>query len=170
MYKTHLFGRPSVIMYLPVTNKFVFRSEESFIMEWPNVELVGKTSLVTVHGKAHMRLRSFISRGANQPDALRQIALAIQPRMISALESWAERREIISYKEMKKVTFENIGMYFASIKPGPTLDKLNKYFGGLVNGLRSYPLNIPGSKFHHALQVFNQIIFQDLFHGPVTNI
>ncbi|CAH1419018.1 unnamed protein product [Lactuca virosa] len=152
MYKTHLFGRPSVITFLPVTNKLVLRDTESFKYGWAMIELSGKTSLAGVHGKAHLRLRSFVSRSINQPDALRQIALAMQPRMISALQSWTKCRKITFYDEMKKVSFENIGMYFASIEPGATLDRLKKYLAGVVSGFRAYPLNIPGFTFYHALQ------------------
>lgn len=159
MYKTHLFGRPSVIAFLPSTNKFVLRDNENFKYGWAMVELVGKTSLTGVHGKAHLRLRSFVSRSINQPNALRRIGLAVQPRMISALQSWTKCHNITFYDEMKKVTFENIGMYFASIESGPTLDNLNKYFAGMISGLRAYPLNIPGFTFHHALQVLFIIIF-----------
>ncbi|KAI3521741.1 hypothetical protein L1887_11213 [Cichorium endivia] len=152
MYKTHLFGRPSVIAFLPVTNKFLLRDTESFKYGWAMVKLVGKTSLSGVHGKAHLRLRNFVSRSINQPNALRRIAILVQPRMISALESWTECHKITFYDEMKKVNFENIGMYFASIKPGPTLDRLNKYLAGVVSGFRAYPLNIPGFTFYKALQ------------------
>ncbi|XP_076893916.1 ent-kaurenoic acid oxidase 1-like [Bidens hawaiensis] len=152
MYKTHLFGRPSVIVFSPTATRFVFRAEESFVLEWPNVELVGKTSLVAVHGKAHARLRSFVTRSINQPEALRRIASIVQPSMMSALDSWAKRGTITSYKEIKKVTFENIGMFFASFKPGPTLDMLDEYFVGLVSGIRSYPMNIPGFAYYRGLQ------------------
>ncbi|XP_024971412.1 ent-kaurenoic acid oxidase 2-like [Cynara cardunculus var. scolymus] len=152
MYRTHLFGYPSVIVYSPAANKFVFRHEESFILEWPNVELIGKNSLSAVHGKAHTRIRSLVSRSLNQPDALRRITIFVQPRIISALKSWAERRTINSYKEIKKVTLENMGMYFASFEPGPTIDKLDEYFHRLLAGVRSYRLNIPGFAYHHALQ------------------
>ncbi|KAJ0709091.1 putative cytochrome P450 [Helianthus annuus] len=152
MYKTHLFGRPSVIVYSPTVIKFVFRADESFKLEWPNVELVGKHSVVAVHGKIHARLRNFISKSVNQPEALRRIAATVQPRMIAALESWAKRRTITSYKEIKKVTFENIGMFFASLEPGATLDMLGEYFVGLISGVRSYKMNIPGFAYYHGLQ------------------
>lgn len=118
MYRIHLFGKPSVIVFLPTVSKFVFRDDKSFILEWPNVELVEEKSLVSVHRNAHIRLRSFVSRSINQPDALRQITLVVQLQMISALQSWIEHDKIIAYKELKKVTFENIGMNFASFEPG----------------------------------------------------
>ncbi|XP_023728348.1 ent-kaurenoic acid oxidase 1 [Lactuca sativa] len=171
MYKTHLFGRPSVIAFLPSTNKFVLRDNENFKYGWAMVELVGKTSLTGVHGKAHLRLRSFVSRSINQPNALRRIGLAVQPRMISALQSWTKCHNITFYDEMKKVTFENIGMYFASIESGPTLDNLNKYFAGMISGLRAYPLNIPGFTFHHALQCRRKIqaIFKEVLDERRNN-
>lgn len=153
IYKTHLFCRPSIIVFSPTATKFVFRAEESFVLEWPTVEIVGKSSLVAVHGKTHARLRSFVSRSINQPDALREIARIVQPRMISALQSWAKHGTINTYKEVKKVTLENIGMFFASFEPGPTLDMLGEYFIGLVSAARSHPLNIPGFAYHHGLQV-----------------
>ena len=110
MYRTHLFGKPSVIVFLPAVSKFVFRDDKSFILKWPNIELVGETSVVSVHGSAHKRLRSFVSRSINQPDA--------------------------------------------RFEPGPVLDKLDEYFAGMVKGFRASRLNIPGSTFYHALQVF----------------
>ncbi|KAI7746215.1 hypothetical protein M8C21_026155 [Ambrosia artemisiifolia] len=91
-------------------------------------------------------------KSVNQPEALRRIAATVQARMISALESWAKRRVITSYKEIKKVTFENMGMFFASFEPGHTLDMLDEYFVGLVNGVRSYPINLPGFAYYHGLQ------------------
>ncbi|XP_071731622.1 ent-kaurenoic acid oxidase 1-like [Rutidosis leptorrhynchoides] len=158
MYKTHLFGKPSVIMCTPAATKYVFRADESFKLEFPNVEILGNNSILSVHGKAHMRMKSFISRSANQPDALRRIAQAIQPRIISALESWAQRGNINSYNQVKKVTLENIGMYFASIESGATLDRIAGYYATLVKGLRSYPLNVPGTTYYGALQCRKMII------------
>lgn len=154
MYRTYLFGNPSVIAFSPTTNKNVFRDDESYILKWPNVELLGATSMFAVQGDAHLRIRNFVSRSINQPDALRRVALALQPQMITAIKSWAERREIITYKELKKATFETIGMYFVSFKPGPKLDRLEKYCDGLNNGVLAFRFNIPGTAFYHAVQVF----------------
>ncbi|XP_071736335.1 ent-kaurenoic acid oxidase 2-like [Rutidosis leptorrhynchoides] len=161
--RTHLFGKPSVIVFLPTTCKHVFRDDKSFILIWKNIEIVGETSLVAVHGKAHFRIRSFVSRSINKPDALSRIALAVQPRMISALQSWVKKHKVVAYKEVKKVTFQNIGKYFASLEPRRTLDELEECFAGMVKGFRAYKLNIPGTAFHHALQCRKRsmLIFKD---------
>ncbi|KAK2631071.1 hypothetical protein EUGRSUZ_L03454 [Eucalyptus grandis] len=57
---THLFGSPSIMACFPSISKFIFRDEDAFLPEWPNVDLVGRNSVVAVHGKAHARLRSFV--------------------------------------------------------------------------------------------------------------
>ncbi|KAL0285159.1 UNVERIFIED_CONTAM: Ent-kaurenoic acid oxidase 1, partial [Sesamum angustifolium] len=115
----------------------------------------GTTSLVAVQGYSHTRVRSFVMRAINQPDALHKIALRVQPRITVALESWAQKGRIRVYKEAKKVTFANIGKYFASLEPGLVLDTLDELFECLTAGLRFYPLNFPGTAFHRALQMLN---------------
>ncbi|KAJ4721031.1 Cytochrome P450 family ent-kaurenoic acid oxidase [Melia azedarach] len=152
MYRTHLFGSPSIIACFPAINKFVFWSDDVFIHEWPNVDLVGQTSLGAVHGEAHTRLRSFVSNALNRPDALRRITAALQPGMVAALQSWAQKGRVKMYDEAKKVTFENIGKLFVSFEPGPLLDTMDKLFNGLVQGIRAQPSNFPGTAFRRAIQ------------------
>ncbi|CAI9112319.1 OLC1v1012756C1 [Oldenlandia corymbosa var. corymbosa] len=152
LYRTHLFGSPAIIVCSPAANKFVFQSEANFQLEWPAVEIVGKSSLVAVHGESHTRIRSLVVKTTNQPDALRRIAEMVQPRIVHALQTWAKKGRILGYHEAKKVTFENIGNYFVSIEPGTQLDVLDKLFAGMVKGIRSFPINLPGTAYHHAIQ------------------
>lgn len=106
MYRTHLFGKPSIITCLPAINKFVFQSEESFPINWPNVDVVGSSSLVAVQGSSHARLRTYVMNVINKPDALRRIAGLVQPRMVAAMESWALKGRIKAYDESKKVIIQ----------------------------------------------------------------
>ncbi|XP_058762845.1 ent-kaurenoic acid oxidase 1-like [Vicia villosa] len=47
MFRTHLFGAPSIIVYTPNIHKFVLHKEDKLIAEWPTIELMGRTSLLT---------------------------------------------------------------------------------------------------------------------------
>ncbi|KAL7161507.1 hypothetical protein ACSBR2_042050 [Camellia fascicularis] len=125
MYRTHLFKSPAIISCSASANRFVFQSDG---------------------------LEAFVSRAFNQPDALRRIAIMVQPRIISVLESWAHQDTIVAFTQSKKVTFQNIGKFFASFEPGPILDTLDVLFKGMVQGVRAYPLNIPGTAYHHGVQ------------------
>ncbi|XP_012839291.1 PREDICTED: ent-kaurenoic acid oxidase 2-like [Erythranthe guttata] len=152
LYRTHLFGSPAIIACTPSANKFVLQTESSFLLVWPSLEIVGATSLVAVEGASHTRVRNFVVRAINQPDSLRKIALMVQPRVIAALDLWSQKGRVTVFNEAKKVTFENIGKYFASFEPGPVLDTLDELFKGLLDGFRAYPLNFPGTTMHRALQ------------------
>lgn len=103
MYRSHLFGSPCIITCFPAVNKFVLQSLDTFILDWPTVDLMGRSSLVAVHGKPHARLRSYVTNAINQPDALRRVALFVQPRMVAGLQSWALKGRIKAYDETKKV-------------------------------------------------------------------
>lgn len=103
MFRTHLFGAPSIIVYTPAVNKFVLFSDSNFKQEWPTVELMGVTSMVAVHGKAHTRVRKFVTNAINRPDALSRIAALVQPHIVTALRSWAEMGKIKAKVETQKV-------------------------------------------------------------------
>ncbi|XP_065847260.1 ent-kaurenoic acid oxidase 1-like [Euphorbia lathyris] len=152
LYRSYLFGSPSVIACSPTVNKFILQSEETFALQWPNVDLVGTKSLVAVVGKSHTRLRNFVSNAINRPDALTRIAADVQPRLVAALQSWAQSPNFKAQIQVKRLTFENIGKLFASLEPGPLLDEMDKLFQGVMKGFRAQPSNFPGTACHHATQ------------------
>ncbi|KEH17088.1 cytochrome P450 family 90 protein [Medicago truncatula] len=154
MFRTHLFGVPSIIVYTPAVNKFVLFSDDNFKQEWSTVELLGRTSMMAVHGIAHMRVRNFVLNAINRPKSLSRIATFVQARIVTTLQSWAQMGKI-------KLTFDNIGKLFLSKEPGPFLNSLDKLYEGMVPGLRAYPLNIPGFAYHHALKCRRKL--EDIF-------
>jgi len=103
MFRTHLFGAPSIIVYTLAVNKFVLFSDDNFKQEWPSVELLGRTSMVAVHGIAHMRVRNFVLNAINRPECLCRIATFVQPRIVTTLQSWAQMGEIKAKFEIQKV-------------------------------------------------------------------
>lgn len=103
LYRTHLFGSPTIIAFTPSANKFVLQSELSFSSAWSSTELVGTTSLVAVEGASHRRLRGLVVRAINQPDALRRITLMLQPRVVASIKSWSNIGRVAVFKEAKKV-------------------------------------------------------------------
>ncbi|RWR82778.1 cytochrome P450 [Cinnamomum micranthum f. kanehirae] len=158
IYKTHLFGSPSIIACDPPINKFILQSDDLFRIRWPSVDLVGRHSFVAAEGETHSRLKTFVLNAINKPDSLKQITQAVQPRLISSLRSWADKGRIKASDETDKVTFQNICQLFVSLEPGPLLDEINKDIKGVVAGIRAQPFNIPGTANHHALQCRRKLI------------
>ncbi|KAL3716966.1 hypothetical protein ACJRO7_008530 [Eucalyptus globulus] len=144
MYRTHLFRSPSIIACFPSVNNIVFQAEDTFLLEWPNVDIVGKNCLVAVHEKAHARLRSFVLNAINRPDVLRGIA------------------GIAAFGRCPQVSFENIGKLFMSFEPGPHLEKIDRLFHDMVKGIRAQPLNFPETAYHRAVQKVEAIVRVEL--------
>ncbi|KAJ0982829.1 hypothetical protein J5N97_011084 [Dioscorea zingiberensis] len=126
MFRSHLFGSPTIITCAPGSNKFILQNCKDFHIRWPVPELIGLKSVVNVEGKQHERLRSFIINAVNQPNSLQKIAAAVQPPIVAALHSWAEKGIINALQETKKVTFENICKMFVSMDPQPLTESIDK--------------------------------------------
>jgi len=75
VYRTHLFGSPTVLVCSPGANKFVLKSSQdgTFGIRWPAPELVGLSCVVNVEGSQHARLRGFILAAINRPGSLQAI-------------------------------------------------------------------------------------------------
>ncbi|KAM1041424.1 hypothetical protein ACFX13_031350 [Malus domestica] len=140
MYRTHLFGSPSIITCFPAVNKFVLQSSDIFTLVWPSnmIFLV----MFAVHGKSHERLKSYITKVINQPDALRGIALLVQPQMIASLESWAQKGRINAYDEVKKLRYQAY-INFASKEKGKEIK--NPKVLQIAQGLGKFGKKIRGT-------------------------
>jgi ent-kaurenoic acid hydroxylase len=105
MYRTHLFGSPTVVVCAPAANKFVFQAGgDTFGVRWPVPELVGLKAIGVVEGGHHTRLRGVIVGAINRPSSLRTIAAVVQPSIVAAFNSWAGMGTIVASDEAKKVS------------------------------------------------------------------
>ncbi|CDP21942.1 unnamed protein product, partial [Coffea canephora] len=136
--QTHLFGSSSIIACSPSANKSILQSDQVFAMGWPGTKITGNKFLIALEGSSHARIRGLVVKALNQPDALRRIAIMVQPGIVTALQQWSKEGRVVVFNKAKKVTFENIGKYFCGLEPGPHLDTLDHLFAGTA--------------YHHALQ------------------
>ena len=72
-------------------------------MGWPATQIIGNNSLLFLQGSSHARIRGLVVKIINQPDALRKIAIMVQPRIVAALRLWSEKGRIVALQEAKKV-------------------------------------------------------------------
>eukprot|EP01018_Ginkgo_biloba_P019842 Gb_31469 [translate_table: standard] len=155
MYRTHLFGFPSIITCSPEVNKFVMGSgmeDGSFVNAWSSPELVGPKSLVIAEGHQHKHVRRYLMEALNSPESLKIICTRLQPAFKSALEDWVSKGVIGASQEARRVTFGNICMLFLSWESSPIFNTMEMLYRGLTAGLRAQTINIPGTAYYHALQ------------------
>ena len=76
-----------------------------FRIHWPTSnEIVGPNSIMVVQGKYNERLRNFVTKAIGQPEALRRIALHLQPRIVAA-PLMALKGTVNAYVQTKNVYF-----------------------------------------------------------------
>ena len=151
IFKTHLFGRPTVIMMGAEANRFLFANENKyFIVAWPLSTriLLGKGSLSMQLGDIHKSRRKILSQ-AFQPRALAGYATTMEDFTHRYLHKWEQKSTLIWYPELRKYTFD-ITCKLLIGKQQATDTNLEALFEDWCNGLFTIPLRLPGTKFNQA--------------------
>ncbi|GLJ23896.1 hypothetical protein SUGI_0454100 [Cryptomeria japonica] len=155
IYRTYLFGFPSVITCSPEANRFVMGTgteDGSFTAGWPAPKLLGEKSVIMVEGLHHKRLRRALMDAINRPRSLQHVFISLQPAFKEAFENWSAKGTINTGDEIRALGFSNICSLLLSFQRGPLLESMEMMYRGLLAGLRAQPINIPGTAFHYALK------------------
>ncbi|KAL4271458.1 hypothetical protein GQ457_13G025020 [Hibiscus cannabinus] len=155
IYRTSLFGNPSVIVCSPELSRKILTDDERFEVGYPSslTKLLGKKSLHGVSNSEHRRLRKLLVPGINGHEALSMYIGYIQDIVISSLEEWAHNSSPIEFlTEWKKISFNVITKIFmgsADSIPQSTAE----HYGLILQGAFSpLPIDVPGFTFHRALE------------------
>ncbi|XP_056174408.1 ent-kaurenoic acid oxidase 2-like [Syzygium oleosum] len=109
MYRTVMFGKPSIIVSRPEACRRVLADEENFKLSYPKTtqELVGKKSFHNMSNSAHKHFRRLTAAKINGNESPSMYIKHIEKIMIGSLEECAKMDcPIEFYEEMKKATFE----------------------------------------------------------------
>lgn len=158
VFKSHLFGSPTIISCELELNTFILQNEgRLFQSSYPKPvkSILGDLSLMIVHGELHKKLRSveveFINSFKSRPDFIAHI----QKLSASLMESWAGKQQIHLFKEAKAFSFNVMLKCLFDMAPGdPLAVKLFQHFLTFMEGFVSLPLNLPGTTFAKAMKVW----------------
>lgn len=106
MFRSHLFGSPTVVSCDHELNTFVLQNEEKlFECSYPKAihGVLGKLSMLVVVGERHKRLRGVTLGLTNQWKYKDEILHDIDKRVMSTIQSWKSRHEITFFEEARKV-------------------------------------------------------------------
>jgi len=160
MYKTLMFGNPSIIVTTPEACKRVLTDDDKFTTGWPRsaIELIGKRSFISMAFEEHKRLRRLTSSSINGMEALSLYLTYIEKNVRSSLETWAKLGQIEFLTEIRKLTFKIIMHIFLSSESEPIMEALEREYTALNYGVRAMRINIPGFAYHKAFKVINSNI------------
>ncbi|KAL5998261.1 hypothetical protein ACLOJK_009199 [Asimina triloba] len=156
VFKSHVFGSPTIISCDQELNSFILQNEERlFECSYPKAihGVLGKLSMLVVVGDAHKKLRSIALGLTNMWKWKLEYLHDIEEQAISTLESWKNRETIVFCEEARKYTFNVIVKQILSKRPEePQTAKILEDFLTFMKGLVSFPLYIPGAPYAKAVK------------------
>jgi ent-kaurenoic acid hydroxylase len=165
IYKTHLFGNPSIIICDPEICRRVLLDDVNFKFGYPKSikELAKCRPMIDVSSANHRHFRRLITAPIVGHKALEMYLERIEDIVINSLEELSNMNHPIELlKEMKKVSFKAIIHVFMGSNNENIIKNIGSSFNDLSNGMYSLPINAPGFTYHKALKARKKIakIFQ----------
>ncbi|MEG4105758.1 cytochrome P450 [Microcoleus sp. S13_C5] len=151
IFKTSIFGQPTVFMCGQEANLFVLSNENQyFVVTWPasTKALLGPLSLALQTGANHQNRRKLLYQ-AFQPRALAGYIGGMENITQRYLEKWATMETLTWYPELRNYTFDVASKLLVGIDKGSET-ALGHYFETFSDGLFSIPLDVPWTRFGKA--------------------
>ncbi|KAL6518783.1 hypothetical protein OROHE_017536 [Orobanche hederae] len=161
IFKSHLFGRPTIVSCDLELNMFILQNEEKlFESSYPKPvhDILGRSSMMLVSGELHKKLRSvavsFINASKSRPDFIHYV----DNLCISFINSWKTRTQVLFFKEAKELTFYLMLKSLVSIEgESPLGAQVLEDFLSFMEGFVSLPLYIPGTAYSKAINARRRI-------------
>lgn len=107
VFRSHLFGSPTVVSCDHELNAFILQNEEKlFQCSYPNSihGILGESSMLVVVGEKHKTLRSLALALVLATKAKPEFLIDIERTAILVMESWKDKDEVVLSAEAKKVS------------------------------------------------------------------
>ncbi|KAI3881774.1 hypothetical protein MKW92_025935 [Papaver armeniacum] len=158
VFKTSLVRQSVIVSTDPEVNFLIMSQQEGqlFEMSYPNsfTKIFGQQSLLSLHGSAHKYIRNMVLSLVG-PESLKQKLL---PHVIQGVQRnlsfWANLDSVDLKEAVVKMIFELTANKLISYVYDPTKpsENLRECFVAFMEGLISFPLEIPGTAYHKCLQ------------------
>lgn len=158
IFKTNIFGRPTLVMIGPEPNRFILTNDRYFAINWPHstAVLLGPHSLSIKEGSEHQSRRKLLSH-AFQPKALAGYLPAMEPITQQYLQKWEKSGNLTWYPELRNYTFDIASTLLVSADSGSDTN-VSQLFKDWCDGLFTIPIALPWTKFGRALHCRKQLL------------
>lgn len=153
IFKSHIFGSPTIFLSGAEANRFLFTNENKFfVATWPKSTriLLGPASLAVQTGAFHSDRRKLLYQ-AFQPRALASYIPKIEEITQQYLAKWQQAGTITWYPELRNYTFDIASTLFVG-QDSRSHHSLLENFETWVGGLFSIPIPLPWTPFDKALR------------------
>ncbi|PON96135.1 Cytochrome P450 [Trema orientale] len=161
VFKSHIFGSPTIVSTDAEVSKFILQSDAKvFVPSYPKslTELMGKSSILLINGSLQKRIHGLVGGFFKSPTLKAQITRDMQKYVQESMASWSHDSPIYIQDETKNIAFQVLVKALINLDPGEEMESLRKQFQEFIAGLMSLPINIPGTRLHRSLQAKKKMV------------
>ncbi|KAG6665136.1 hypothetical protein CIPAW_02G140900 [Carya illinoinensis] len=155
VFKSHIFGSPTIVSTDAEVSKFVLQSDaKTFVPSYPKslTELMGESSILLINGSLQRKIHGLIGAFFKSPHLKAQITKDMHKYVQESMETWEDDHPIYVQDEAKNIAFQVLVKALISLNPGEEMELLKKQFQEFISGLMSLPINIPGTQLYRSLK------------------
>ena len=108
VYRTVMFGKPSIMVCTPDACRHILGDEENFKLSYPETiqELIGRKSFHSMSNEEHKHFRLITAAMINGSESLSKYIKRTEDVMVGSLEEWAKMDHPVEFlTERKKAAY-----------------------------------------------------------------
>nr|AFK34466.1 unknown [Lotus japonicus] len=155
IFKTNLVGRPVVVSTDPDLNHFIFQQEGQTFQSWyPDTftEIFGKQNVGSLHGFMYKYLKNLVLNLFG-PESLKKMLSEVEQSTSRTLQEWSCQDSVELKEATAEMIFDLTAKKLISYDSTKSSENLRDSFVAFIQGLISFPLDVPGTAYHKCLQV-----------------
>ncbi|KAK4262182.1 hypothetical protein QN277_027767 [Acacia crassicarpa] len=156
IFKSSLFGLPSIVSADAEFNKFILNNEgKLFECSYPKSigGVLGKWSMLVVVGDMHRDMRAIALNFMSSAMLKTAMLKDVEKYALLVLNSWKQNHKFPAQEEARTFAFNLMAKNILSLEPDhPEAEALKKAYAHFMKGLVALPLNFPGTAYRKALQ------------------
>eukprot|EP01018_Ginkgo_biloba_P004226 Gb_09009 [translate_table: standard] len=154
VFKTRLVGRPVVVSTDPDVNQFIFQQEGRLFQSWyPEsfTKVFGDQNVGSLHGYMYKYLRNMVLTLVGRENLKEKFLPEIQQNLLDKISNWHD--QVVDMKEASAtIIFNFTAKKLIGYDSQTSSDGLMTNFQAFIEGLISFPLNIPGTAYSKCLK------------------
>ncbi|KAI4315373.1 hypothetical protein L6164_028189 [Bauhinia variegata] len=154
IFRTNLVGRPVVVSTDPDLNYFIFQQEGQLFQSWyPDtfIEIFGRQNVGSLHGFMYKYLKN-MALHLFGPESLKKMLCEVEQTACRKLHEWSCQDSVELKEATASMIFDLTAKKLISYDSTKSSENLRDNFVAFIQGLISFPLDIPGTAYHKCLQ------------------
>lgn len=153
IFRTSLVGRPVVVSTDSDLNYIIFQEGQLFQSWYPDsfTEVFGRQNVGSLHGYMYKYLKNMVLYLFG-PESLKKMLHEVEHVAAINLQKWAAQDSVELKEATANMIFDLTAKKLISYDPEKSSENLRENFVAFIQGLISFPLDIPGTAYHKCLE------------------